>query len=172
MTAEADRDEIMRLHREWIESNTGLDIARMRRVFPEGDSYLMYNCNGHPYYGIAQKVAVWEHLETVMDYRMLEEFNHRLEIRGDMAWLACEGYSDFDVLAEEGRVDGYHWRATEVYMRDDGRGNPQWRMWHYHCSHHAPDEAPRPGFGDTARSRPRREAEGALARASGSDALA
>lgn len=160
VTTDDDRVEIMRLHREWIESNTGLDIERMRKVFPEGDAYLMYNCNGHPYYGIDEKVAVWRHLQGVMEYRMLDEFNHRLEIRGDMAFLACEGYSEFDRLQEEGRLDGYHWRATEVYIRDDGSGKPQWRMWHYHCSHHAPDDASRPGFGDTAMSRDRRKPRG------------
>lgn len=163
MSLEDDRIEIMRLHREWIESNTGLDIDRMSRVFPEGDEYLMFNCNGHPYYGIAEKVHLWQELRHVMDYRMLDEYNHRLEVRGDMAWLACEGTSEFALLQEDNRLDGYHRRATEVYMRDDGAGNPEWRMWHFHCSHHARDDKPRPGFGDTAEGRPRRSAEGALA---------
>lgn len=158
---ESDRSHIMRLHREWIESNTGLDIERMRRVFPSGSEYLMYNCNGHPYYGIDEKVALWQHLTGVMDYRMLEELNLRLEIKGDMAWLACEGYSEFN-LSEDGRLGGYHWRATEVYMRDDGMGNPDWRMWHFHCSHHAPDDELRTGFVDSVATRPRREPEGAL----------
>ena len=153
----SDRSEIMRLHREWIDSNTGLDIERMRQVFPAGDAYLMYNCNGHPYYGIDEKVALWEHLAGDMDYRMLEDFNHRLEIRGDMAWLACEGYSEFNRLSEDGRLDGYHWRATEIYMRDDGNGNPLWRMWHFHCSHHAEDDATRIGFDDSVTTRPRRD---------------
>lgn len=163
MSLETDKTEIMRLHTEWIESNTGLDIERMRRVFPVGKAYLMFNCNGHPYYGIDEKVAVWEHLQHVMDYRMLDEFNHRLEIRGDMAWLACEGYSEFNRLQEGGRLNGYHWRATEIYMRDDGEGKPEWRMWHFHCSHHAPDDSARPAFDDVASQRPRRSPEGVLA---------
>lgn len=162
MTLDDDRAEILRLHTEWIESNTGLDIDRMRRVFPEGDRYLMYNCNGHPYYGIGEKVHLWEELQHVMDYRMLEEFNHRLEISGDMAWLACEGYSEFRLLQGGNRLDGYHWRATEVYMRDDGAGRPEWRMWHFHCSHHADDDAPRPGYADTVGTRDRRAPEGAV----------
>lgn len=148
-----DRAEIMRLHEEWIAANTGLDVERMRKVFPEGSAYLMYNCNGHPYYGIDEKVALWEHLGEVMDYEMLDELGHRLEIRGDMAWLACEGYARFTRMDEGGRPGGYHWRATEVYMRDDGAGKPEWRMWHFHCSHHAPDDQPRPGFGDIAAER-------------------
>ncbi len=159
---ESDRSRIMHLHREWIASNTGLDIDRMRQVFPEGSSYLMFNCNGHAYYGIEEKAALWQDLKEVMDYRMAEEFNHRLEISGDMAWLACEGYAHFNRLQEGGRLAGYHWRATEIYMRDDGLGNPDWRMWHFHCSHHAPDDEPRPGFADTASTRNRREPEGVL----------
>lgn len=153
MSERDDRAAIMRLHAEWIGANTGLDIERMRTVFPSGDAYLMFNCNGHPYHGIDEKVQLWQHLQGVMEYEMLDETTHRLEISGDMAWLACEGRARFVRRDEGDRPGGYHWRATEVYQRDDGAGRPEWRMWHFHCSHHAPDDEPRPGFGDTASMR-------------------
>jgi hypothetical protein len=57
---DGDRERILYLHREWWEANNGLDIPRMARVFPEGDHYLMFNLQGHPYYGIAEKKKLWE----------------------------------------------------------------------------------------------------------------
>ena len=54
-----DRERILYLHREWWEANNGLDIPRMSRVFPEGDHYLMFNLQGHPYYGIAEKRSIY-----------------------------------------------------------------------------------------------------------------
>jgi hypothetical protein len=44
-------------------------------------------------------------------------------------------------------------RETVVFRRDDGQGNPVWKIWHFHCSPLAPASEPRPGFGDTAAQR-------------------
>ena len=44
-------------------------------------------------------------------------------------------------------------RSTEAYQRDDGPGNPECRMWHFHCSPPPDADEPRPPFGETARSR-------------------
>ena len=54
MSVEADREEILRLHRWWWESNFTFDIPKMRSVFA-GERYLQYNLNGHPYYGLEEK---------------------------------------------------------------------------------------------------------------------
>jgi hypothetical protein len=163
-----DRAEILRLHREWLESNCGLDIERMRAVFPSGDAYLMFNLNGHPYYGIGEKVRLWEHygLEIEIETPPRDTFL-RLDIRGDMAWLACEGVTPFRNVGPEGTGSAMlpggdeapvlvRWRATEVYVREDNEGEPRWAMWHYHCSPRPPEDEHRPGFGDTFASRPPR----------------
>jgi hypothetical protein len=62
-----DRERILYLHREWWEANNGLDIPRMARVFPEGDHYLMFNLQGHPYYGIAEKKKLWEFYQNEVE---------------------------------------------------------------------------------------------------------
>ena len=64
---ERDRQRILYLHREWWEANNGLDIPRMARVFPEGDHYLMFNLQGHPYYGIAEKKKLWEFYQNEVE---------------------------------------------------------------------------------------------------------
>ncbi|MGC0421770.1 YybH family protein [Embleya sp. AB8] len=151
----ADIDEILRLNREWWEANVGFDIPRMVEVFPgPDDEYLMFNFNGHPYFGMTEKVALWEWYRTRIDQSGgLQVRVMRLEVRGDTAWLACEA-----TLAAE-QLDGGEWtvdsvdatliRATEIYHREDG----VWRMWHTHISPLPDPDEVRPGFADTHRSR-------------------
>ncbi|WP_033290900.1 YybH family protein [Amycolatopsis jejuensis] len=151
----ADVDEILRLHREWWESNENWDIPRMAAVFPDpGDEYLMFNFNGHTYYNLAEKTALWEWYrdKTGQDGGLVVKVL-RLEVRGDTAWLAAEGsIGTYMYDGGEWTVDGvpgHRFRATEIYHRDRGDGTPEWRMWHTHISAPAPDDEPRPGFGDT-----------------------
>jgi hypothetical protein len=153
MAAEQDREEILRLHRDWWEANRDWDIPRMRTVFA-GERYLQYNLNGHPYYGLGEKTKLWEALAgaiTIPD--ISPPIRLRLEIAADMAWLACDNVVRV-ALAAGLEVPGlpktpFRIRSTEVYQRDDGSGNRVWKMWHFHCSPTAGDTDARMPFGDS-----------------------
>jgi hypothetical protein len=154
----ADVEEILRLHSEWWEANRTMDHERMRKLFVEGDRYYQFNLNGHPYYGIDQKVRLWRAFGdasmTIPEFSADE--NRRLEIRGDMAWLACENVIRVEAPPESfGEIPRtpFRVRSTEVYQREDAAGEPVWRIWHIHCSLAAPADAPRLGFDDTYESR-------------------
>ena len=153
MASENDRQEILRLHRLWWESNRDWDIAKMRSVFA-GERYLQYNLNGHPYFGLGEKTKLWEALAgTITIPEISEPIDLRLEIGADMAWLACENVIRV-VLARGLEVAGipktpFRVRSTEVYQRDDGAGGPMWKMWHFHCSPTAAENEPRVPFGDS-----------------------
>jgi hypothetical protein len=157
MTSQADRDEILRLHRAWWEANRDWDIPKMRSVFA-GERYLQYNLNGHPYYGLEEKTKLWEALAgKVKIPEISEPIRLRLEICGDMAWLACENVVRVE-LPPGLEVAGipktpFRIRSTEIYQRDDGSGNPVWKMWHFHCSPTAAEREPRVPFGDSYASR-------------------
>jgi hypothetical protein len=157
MARQGDRQEILRLHRVWWESNFDFDIPKMRSVFA-GERYLQYNLNGHPYYGLSDKTKLWEALKGKLSIPEISEpINLRLEISDDMAWLACENIVRIQ-LAEGVEVPGvpltpYRIRSTEVYQRDDGASNSVWKMWHFHCSPTAPENEPRMPFGDSYESR-------------------
>jgi hypothetical protein len=158
---EQDREEILRLHRQWAEANHGLRIPLMQEVFARGDAnYLMYNLNGHPYYGLDEKVKLWEHYKREIAVpEPLPVHDDRIEVRGDTAWIAYEGALPVMDIGQEGGGAAemptsadllyFRFRATEIYHRDDGEGNPVWKMWHFHCSPLAPQDEPRPGFNDT-----------------------
>jgi hypothetical protein len=153
MALEDDRQEILRLHRLWWESNRDWDIPKMRSVFA-GERYLQYNLNGHPYFGLGEKTKLWEALAgsiTIPD--ISDPIGLRLEIGADMAWLACENVIRI-ALREGLDVPGipktpFRIRSTEVYQRDDGAGNAAWKMWHFHCSPTAGDSDARMPFGDS-----------------------
>lgn len=153
-----DIAEVLRLHREWWESNVGFDIPRMEQVFPEsGREYLMFNFNGHPYFGIDEKKALWGwYRERIAQPGGLDVRVMRLEVRGDTAWLACEGRIDAAQLdGGEWTADGVDtplFRATEIYHRDSTTSEG-WRMWHTHISPRPEDNETRPGFADTTESR-------------------
>jgi hypothetical protein len=156
---EADREEILRLHSEWWEANRTMDHVRMRECFVQGDRYYQFNLNGHPYYGIDEKVALWqmfgESQMTIPEFGPDE--NLRLEIRGDMAWLACENLVRVEAPPEIylGTLPRtpFRVRSTEIYQRDDGAGEARWRIWHLHCSRSAPPDQARLPFSDTYESR-------------------
>jgi len=156
---QADLDEILRLHQEWWESNVGWQIERMRKVFPEpGNEYLMFNFNGHPYFNMAEKVALWEFYAPIVDQTGgLETRIMRLEVKGDMAWLACEFTIDAEMAdGSEWDVDGVDatvGRATEIYHRDRGDGVPEWRMWHTQITALPDLDEERPGLGGSTKSR-------------------
>ena len=155
----ADVDEILRLHSEWWNSNLGWDIDRMTQVFPEpGEEYLMFNFNGHPYFNMREKVSLCEfYRDIIAQTGGLKTEIMRLEVKGDMAWLACEFSIDAEML-DGGEwtvdsVDATFGRATEIYHRDKGEGTPEWRMWHTHITALPALDEERPGFGDSTNKR-------------------
>jgi hypothetical protein len=58
-----------------------------------------------------------------------------------MGYVIGEGIFPVEVLRDEDGNDlpevqkmVIRFRYTEIYKRDDGAGNPEWKMWHFHCS--------------------------------------
>jgi len=160
-TYDSDKAAILKAHKDWWEANNGLDIALMQTAFPAGDAYLMFNLNGHPYFGIDEKTKLWEYYRTVLDVGLSDVRILRLDIGADMAYIATEAIfpATFKSVDENGNpvVQGESeaWedttpiRATEVYKRDDGNGEPAWKMWHFHASVLPSADESRPAFDDT-----------------------
>lgn len=158
-----DVAEILRLHRQWWDANHGIDIPRMQACFPAGSNYHMFNLQGHPYYGIAEKTALWELYAVQIEVTSPPPTQIvQFVADGDLAWLSAEVIFPLREVGDTGlgtTSTGYRpseqhrVRSTECYRRDDGSGNPQWRMWHFHCSPAPNADDPRPAFGDTARDR-------------------
>jgi hypothetical protein len=162
---EKDRKEILAVSRKWWDANRKFSIAMMCEAFVGGDKFHGFNLNGHTYYAIDEWVQLWKYLGHVMtplserdasDPAMAEPRDVRLVIRGDMAFLTAESTftvqvlpssdSESALLGTPGSVMRIPFRATEVFVREDHEGNPVWKMWHFHCSPHAPESERRMGF--------------------------
>ncbi|MCU1659763.1 MAG: hypothetical protein JWO57_4419 [Pseudonocardiales bacterium] len=164
MTLEEDKAAVLKLHKDWWEANHQLTIPLMQSVYPSGDSYLMFNANGHPYFGIDEKTTLWEWYQGQIDVVAFPDVQiMRLSISGDMAWIGAEVVFPMVAVGEAG-TGSDTWemktdptenrlRATEIYQRDDGDGNPIWKMWHFHASPLPAADEPRPAFGDTGAAR-------------------
>jgi hypothetical protein len=162
---EKDRKEILAVSKKWWDANRNFSIAMMCEAFVGGDKFHGFNLNGHTYYAIDEWVQLWKYLGHVMtplsereagEPAMAEPRDVRLVIRGDMAFLTAESTFTVQVLASSdsesallstpGSVMRIPFRATEVFVREDHEGNPVWKMWHFHCSPHAPEGERRMGF--------------------------
>lgn len=157
------------VHRQWWESNQGLHVERMRECF--APAYLMWNLNGHPYFGLAEKEELFHYYrDHMVPTEPPELWDIRVTADGDMAYVTSEGILPVTIASEEGSgsaimdaaipnyerrgdVVRFRFRETTVLRRDDGRGRRSWKIWHFHCSPLAPLGEPRPGFGDTAAQR-------------------
>jgi SnoaL-like domain len=162
---EKDRKEILAVSKKWWDANRHFSIAMMCEAFVGGDKFHGFNLNGHTYYTIDEWVKLWEYLGHVMtphsgssasEPAMAEPRDLRLVIRGDMAFLTAESTftvkvlpssdSESALLSGPGSVTRIPFRTTEVFVREDHQGNPVWKMWHFHCSPHAPEGERRMGF--------------------------
>ena len=151
MDAASDEEQILRLHRDWYFSNFNINIPLMRTVFPTGDeNFLMFNLNDHPYFGVDDLANLWSFYARTDEWGLCEDYVMRVDVSGDMAYVVSEGvYPSYVIKDDDGNLLEeripmiFHYRSTEVYKRDDGEGNPEWKQWHFHCSTRPPDdEAP------------------------------
>jgi hypothetical protein len=138
----ADEQALLDLHRDWYYSNFNVNIPLMRTVFPKGEeSYIMYNLNGFPYFGLEELDALWRFYAQTQNFGLAVDKVMRVDVSGDLGYVISEGIFPVEVFkaAEDngfegtGKVD-IRFRSTEIYKRDDGEGNPTWSMWHFHCS--------------------------------------
>lgn len=143
-----DIKAILAVHESWLLSNNGLVEERMYPNFAN-PGYLQFNLNGHQYNSVDEKVKLWEGLHQIgfdlQDMKIVEE--PKVHQEGNLAYLTT--YWSAQVLGTQGtgvlepQGAPLVFRVTEVYRRDDGKGNPEWKIWHFHASPIADPTSPR-----------------------------
>ncbi len=144
--------EILRLHNAWFEANAGLQGHKLASIFA-GERFFDYNLNGYRYNGISDMEKLWSpnFMPSAFDLRSLKNVrNFQIEATAEMGWVTCEADCELAMRKQGmGEMKGDNevvvmpFRITEVYRKDDGNGNPVWRMWHFHCSQELPDNSRR-----------------------------
>jgi hypothetical protein len=149
---EKDREEIMQAHENWWRAHYEMDLDMARRGLVGGGKLHEFGLNGHTH----GKDDLDKFKPNYQVTAPVEAREMNLVISGDMAWLTFEGtiqYRALDpagtgsvIMAADESGTSMRFRATEIYMRDDGEGNAAWRLWHGHYSPSAPEGEKRPGF--------------------------
>lgn len=146
----SDLDEILSVHKGWYESNVGLVADTMLPYFPVGDGYHQFNLNGFTYDGVRDKHKLWVNLNKMgVDITAQQDLvGPDVQIFGDVALLTAEGVADLVMPTPSGNLSDSvptRFRITEFFRRDDGEGNPVWKIWHMHVSPNAPEGSPKYG---------------------------
>ncbi len=161
-----DIREIRASHRDWWAGNFGIQLERMERNF--APDCLMFNLNGHPYFGRDEMMEIWKHYKANIEVRTpVQIWDLRIHAEGDLAYLTCEGVLPITAVTESGwgtdNIDDstipdveevpFRFRETSVLRRNDGEGGKKWVMWHFHCSPLPQEDEPRPAYDDSWTSR-------------------
>lgn len=134
-----DRDvqEILRLHREFVDANGPLDSSYLREhVTGVPDELVWYNLNGSVYTGRDHIAALWDMLSAAMGGQAVsaELRDERVQVVGDAAWVTYLN----NYQADFGNLGSYNagMRSTEIWRRRDGK----WELVHAHFSTHVPNQ--------------------------------
>ncbi len=136
---QSDIDAIRAVHDGWTAANVELIAENMIEFFPSGDNYLQFNLNGFTYRGAHDKARLWRNLQGVgaRISRIGDIAEPTVQVFGDVALLTSEGECEILLPTPSGTLESsgaLRYRNTEFYRRDDGNGNPEWRIWHMHVS--------------------------------------
>ncbi|MCW2523481.1 MAG: hypothetical protein JWO63_1816 [Frankiales bacterium] len=143
-----DVEDILAVHRAWLDSNNGLVVEKMYDNFAN-PGYYQFNLNGHSYGSVDEKVKLWQGLHetdfNLADMKIVEE--PVVHSDGYLAYLMAiwsarvVGTGSTGLMVPD--AEPVVFRVTEVYRKDDGQGNPNWKIWHFHASPIASPDLPR-----------------------------
>jgi hypothetical protein len=134
-----DLEQIVAVHQGWYESNIGLDADAMLQYFPAGEGYHQFNLNGWTYSGVMYKHKLWMNGKAAgLNITMQKDvIGPDVQIFGDVAVVTAEGGIELVQPTSEAGLTSptpMGFRITEFLRKDDGQGNPVWKVWHMHVS--------------------------------------
>ena len=143
--SEADRAQILQVHRDYLEANGKADTDSLRKIWSADPTNVFFNLNGHTYVGLEQQWApLWDHYRPRL--KTIEPWvsDHvKVVVRGDMAAVTCHRVARLRWVGEGVTPDfsdrPLRSRSTEVLVRERG----QWKVIHAHFS--VANDGPRPG---------------------------
>lgn len=137
-TPDQDRDELLHLHREFLQANEPLDSDYLRTMCVDGAEELVwFNLNQSNYYGLEHIAQLWDMLKAILAGQkgeVSELRDERVEVEGDMALITYQ----LRYKGDFGNLGSFNTgaRGTEVWRRRDGT----WKLLHGHWSSHVPNQ--------------------------------
>jgi hypothetical protein len=157
-TLENDRQEVLRLHNDWLEANRQQSTPMMRQTFVGGDKFHGINLNGFAYDGIEEWARLWDTFNPDLKITEVLDSNVQVVLKGDIGWVTYEATITLNSLAKHGEgiatttlpfedktlTVGFY--GTDICVREDEDGKPVWKMWRFHGSVKAAPGVGRPAF--------------------------
>jgi ketosteroid isomerase-like protein len=134
---DADVQEILRIHREFVDANGPVDSSYLReRAVSEPGELVWFNLNGSNYIGLDHIVQLWDMLRSIMGGEGMSSDLREEQVRvvGDVAWVSYLNH----YAADFGNLGSFNagMRGTEIWRRIDG----EWKLAHAHFSTHVPGQ--------------------------------
>jgi hypothetical protein len=141
---------VFEVHERWRRSQVGWDIEAMRSCKALDDKFEQFNLSGQHFTSVDELADLWTGLRQGLVLERSEDLETpRIIVDASMAVLtiplsvmyirsvsgsieAPGGNGRPPVVFSEDATTLVYFRSTETYRHDDGRGNPEWRMWRAH----------------------------------------
>jgi ketosteroid isomerase-like protein len=133
---EQDRNEIVAMHRAYLDANThDLNAEKLRKIWSAHPSCVFFNGTGYNYYGIDDWLKLWEYFRPrVKIVEPWKSTDVRLVGDGQIAVVTsirtAMGKWTGKGEAPDWTQKPWRSRATEVFARENGR----WKCVHIHIS--------------------------------------
>jgi len=144
--SEADREEILRLHEQYIDVNTRFDWEALTPLYSPAADATYFNLNGHTYNGREHWLRLWKFYGRNVASTYWTPFDIGGVVTGDLGVVWCHRKTRRKWTGKEPPPRNIHYddsefisRSTMVFRKEDG----QWRVVHAHFS--PADSGPRPG---------------------------
>jgi hypothetical protein len=145
--SEADRNQLLRLHEEYLVANGKFDWPGIEHIWSREPHATFFNLNGHTYRGAEHWKRLWAFYGKNVKGSYWTPSDIGGEIKGDMAVIWCHRQSRRNWVGTDDKpprdihYQGQEFvsRSTIVFHKEDG----QWRVVHAHFS--VGDSGERPG---------------------------
>ncbi|MGH7263295.1 MAG: nuclear transport factor 2 family protein [Candidatus Rokuibacteriota bacterium] len=129
-----DRDELTDFYHRLRRANDALDGEQLREVWSADPDSILFNTNGHAYYGLEDWLKIWAFYGPRLKRGQPGATGRvRIVIRGDLAVIVDDHLSRSLQWPDEAPRPAFvtpYYRATIVCRRENGA----WKGWHAHYS--------------------------------------
>ena len=144
--SQRDREQILKLHADYIDANTSFDLAKLEPIWSKAPEALFFNLNGHTYRGRDHWIRLWKFYGQNVSSTYWTPFDTGGVVTGDMAVVWCHRNTKRQWTGKEPPPKDINYsgqefisRSTMVFRKEVGT----WRVVHAHFS--PADSGPRPG---------------------------
>jgi hypothetical protein len=140
-----DREQILKLHADYIDANAGFDWHKLEPLWSEAPEATFFNLNGHTYKGREHWFRLWKFYGQNVASSHWTPFDLGGVVREDMAVVWCHRRTRRKWTGKAPPPEDIHYggeefitRSTMVFHKEKG----DWRVVHAHFSQAGSGERP------------------------------